>query len=161
MNLYVDSPREEAFRLVTDYFTKRRMKIVSSMPPSYVKAECGSWSFLSELALYPKGEIQANIQARDTGSDVSFVFDFSHEYLRIFLEALLTTALIWIFFLVYSTVNPWGTALRFSEGVAPATLITTALVALEVVVYGLRLSLTRKNLIKGFNRLIHLSSRKD
>lgn len=161
MSLFVDSPQKEVLRLVTEYLTKRRMKIVASMPPSYVKAEFGSWSFLSELAPYPKGEIEANIQGRDAGSDVSFIFDFSNEYLRIFLEALLTTALIWIFFLVYSTVNPLGTALRFSEGIAPVTLVTVALVAFEVAVYSLRISLTRKNLIKGFNHFIRSSSRED
>jgi len=156
MSLHVDSSQEEAFRLVADYLTKRRMKIVASVPPSYVKAECGSWSFLSELAPYPKGKIEANIQGRDTGSDVSFIFDFSDEYLRIILEALLTTALIWIFFLVcYSALNLWGIALPFSEGIARTTLITATLVAFEIAVYALRLSLTRKNLIKSFNRFIH------
>lgn len=158
MSLYVDSTQEETFRLMTDYLTGKRMKIVVSTAPSYIRAEFGSWS-LSELS-YPKGEIEANIQERDSGTDVNFIFNFTNEYLRIFMEVCFALALIWTAFLLFSTLRPFGIGLSFSEGLVPVTLLTVAVVAVELTVYALRIPLTRKNLAKGFNRFASSPSQK-
>ena len=59
LSFFTGVPQEEAYRLMTDYFTGRGLRIVASDSPSYVNAEFGSWTSIS--LDNAKGEVRVDL----------------------------------------------------------------------------------------------------
>ena len=165
MSLFVNVPEQEAFLLITDYFASKRMKIVTSNSPSYIRAEFGSWTSMS--LDNAKGEVEVEITARNGGSYTNLNFSFFKEYM--------STLIIAIFGTLILCVIMWWRATRDVSRINPAdvgnflfkvSLITVGLsavmfvVAIGLVVYST--SLTRRRFIEEFNTFIQsLPSKKD
>ena len=165
MSIFVNAPAQEAFLLITDYFASKRMKIVSSNPPSYIRAEFGSWTSISLDKA--KGEVEVEITEGNGGSYSNLNFTFFKEYLFALLIAIFGTLIL--------CVIMWWRATRDMSQINPAdvgnflfkvSLITVGLsavmfvVAIGLVVYST--SLTRRRFIEEFNMFIQsLPSKKD
>jgi uncharacterized Tic20 family protein len=165
MSIFVNAPEQEAFLLITDYFASKRMKIVSSNPPSYIRAEFGSWTSIS--LDNAKGEVEAEITERNGGSYANLNFSFFKEYLFALIIAIFGTLIL--------CVIMWWRATRDTSQINPAdvgnflfkvSLITVGLsavmfvVAIGLVVYST--SLTRRRVIEEFNMFMQsLPSKKD
>jgi len=154
MSLFVNVSEEEAFRLLMDYFTSKRMKIIASNSPSYIRAEFGSWTSMS--LDNAKGEVEAEIKERNGGSYSNLNFSFFKEYLFALVIAISVTLLL--------CVVMWWRAARDMSRINPAdvgnflfkvSLITVGLAAVMfVVVIGLVVystSITRRRFIEEFN----------
>lgn len=90
----MNSSQEETFQTIMDYFTGRRYKILVSNAPSLVRAEIGSyWSMSRGDA---KGEVEATITKRNSGSYLNFHFDFTKEYMAGLLVAAIGAFLLYI-----------------------------------------------------------------
>jgi hypothetical protein len=159
MSLYVDLHQENAFRIVLNYFERRHLKVVASIPPSYVKAELGSWWDFGEISK-PKGEVEANICEKDNGCVVNFAFDFTSDYLKTFMEVMFTIALIWIVFLAFSALSSLSKAFSPPDGTVQVVLMAVGLIGVEVAAGVLRRYLAGKSLIKGFDRFLKKSAYK-
>jgi hypothetical protein len=92
MSIFVNAPEQEAFHLITDYFASKRMKIVSSNPPSYIRAEFGSWTSIS--LDNAKGEVEAEITERNGGSYANLNFNFFKEYMSALMIAIFGTLIL-------------------------------------------------------------------
>jgi len=165
MSLFVNVSEEEAFRLMMDYFTSKRMKILTSSSPSYIRAEFGSWTSISPDNA--KGEVEAEIMERNSGSYTNFNFSFFKEYLFALIIAISGTLLL--------CVVMWWRATRDMSRINPAdmgnflfkvNLITAGLsavmfvVAIGLVVYST--SITRRRFVEEFNMFMQsLPSKKD
>jgi len=165
MSLFVNVPEEETFRLITDCFASKRMKILIANPPSYIRAEFGSWTSIS--LDNAKGEVEAEIKERNGGSYANLNFNFFKEYLSALMIAILGTLLL--------CVVMWWRATRDMSRINPAdmenflfklSLITVGLSAVMFVVaiglVGYSIALTRRRFIEEFNMFIQsLPSKKD
>ncbi len=148
MSFFVNASEEEAFRLVMDYFEGRRMKILTSNSPSYIRAQFGSWVSMS--ASNSKGEVEINTVKRNGGSYVNLNFDFSKEYLA---ALIVTTIGAVVTLIVYGVleIEPWFTL-----------VVILAFVAIAGGIVGYSISTTRKSFIEEFNMFIQsLSSKKE
>jgi hypothetical protein len=154
MSMFINASCSEAFLLITDYFASKRMKIVGSNPPSYIRAEFGSWTSIS--LDNAKGEVKAEITERNGGSHVNLNFSFFKEYLMALIIAISATLIL--------CVVMWWRTTRDIPQINPAdvgnflfkvSLITVGLSAIMgvatigLVVYST--SLTRRRLIGEFN----------
>jgi hypothetical protein len=163
MSLFVDVSEQEAFRLIMDYFTSRRIRILTSNSPSYIKAEFGSWTSMSLDKA--KGKVEVKITEKNGGSYSNLNFSFFKEYLFALIIAIFGTILI--------CAIMWWRATRDMPQINPAdvgnflfkvNLITFGLsVVMFVVTLGLvgySTSLTRKRFIKELNTSLQSSSSK-
>lgn len=154
MGLFVNASEKEAFLLITEYFASKRMKIVSSNPPSYIRAEFGSWTSMSlENA---KGEVEVRITARNGGSYSNLHFSFFKEYLSALMIAVFGTMVLcvvmwWRTTRDLSRINP----VNVESFLIKTSLITVGLsavmfaVVIGIVAYSI--ALTRRRFIKEFN----------
>jgi uncharacterized membrane protein len=149
MSFFVNASQEEAFRLVMDYFNGRRMKILSSNSPSYIRAKFGKVLAL-ETSGNAKGEAKTNIMKRNGGSYVNLDLDFFEYYLTSFVA---TAIFAVVAVIIYQMLElPFWLSLII--------LPTMALVAL--VGAGYSVSNTRKRITQEFNMFIQsLASKKD
>ena len=154
MSLFVNASEQEAFRLMMDYFTSKRMKILTSNSPSYIRAEFGSWTSLS--LDNARGEVEAEIKERNGGSYSNLNFSFFKEHLFALIIAISIILLL--------CVIMWWRATRDMPRINPAdignflfkvNLITFGLSAIMfAVVIGLVVystSITRRRFIEEFN----------
>jgi small-conductance mechanosensitive channel len=157
MSLFVNASEQDAFLLITDYFASKSMKIVTSSPPSYIRAEFGSWTSIS--LDNAKGEVEVEITKRNSGSYTNLNFSFFKEYLFALIIAIFATLLL--------CVTMWWRATRDMSHVAPAevgnslfriSLITVGLSAVMFLVaiglIGYSTSLTRRRFVEEFNMFI-------
>jgi small-conductance mechanosensitive channel len=157
MSIFVNAPEQEAFLLITDHFASKSMKIVTSSPPSHIRAEFGSWTSIS--LDNAKGEVEVEITKRNGGSYTNLNFNFFKEYLFALIIAIFATLLL--------CVMMWWRATRDMSHIAPAevgnflfriSLITVGLSAVMFVVaiglVGYSTSLTRKRFIEEFNMFV-------
>jgi len=148
MSFFVNASEEEAFRLVMDYFEGRRMKILTSNAPSYIRAQFGSWVSMSPSN--SKGEVEINTVKRNGGSYVNLNFDFSKEYLA---ALIVTTIGAIVTLIVYGVleIEPWFTL-----------VVILAIVAIVGGIVGYSVSATRRSVIEEFNMFIQsFASKKD
>ena len=148
MSFFVNASQEEAFRLVMDYFTGRRMNIPTSSSPSYIEAEFGS---LISLSLdNAKGKVKLNVVKSNGGAYANLNLDFSLEYL---------TALAVTIIGVLITYTYYGMLeIPFSY----TLLIIFSIVILVWVLVGYSVTLTRRKIIEEFNMFVQsLASKKD
>jgi len=165
MSIFVNAPEQEAFLLITDYFASKRMKIVTSKHPSYIRAEFGSWTSIS--LDNAKGEVEAEITERNGGSYANLNFTFFKEYLFALIIAIFGT--------LFLCVIMWWRAARDMSRINPAdvgnflfkaSLITVGLSTVMFVVVigfvGYSIALTRRRFIEEFNMFMQsLPSKKD
>jgi hypothetical protein len=165
MSLLVNVSEEEAFRLMVDYFTSKRMKILTSNSPSCIRADFGSWASMS--LDNAKGEVEVEIMERNGGSYINLNFSFFKEYMSALIIAIFGTLLL--------CVVMWWRATRDMSRINPAdvgnslfkvSLITVGLsavifvVAIGLIVYST--SITRRRFIEKLNMFIQsLPSKKD
>ena len=155
MSLSVDVTQEDVFRLVSDYFTERRMKILTSDSPSYIRAELGAWGELSLGNAY--GEVKTNIQRTDGGSRVNFSFSFRKEYLLGLTGAIIIATL----FYVTASIVMLGVPRAISETKSLVNaLIYSGILLIFVLVMGgsfYDASVTRRKFIEEFVMFIQSS----
>lgn len=156
MSFFVNASKEETFRLVMDYFTRRHMKILSSKSPSYVKARFGSWASVSlENAV---GVVETNIAEKGAGSYLDLYFSFRGEYLGVLIG---TMALV-----IIQCVFVWAQTLAqrgdFLLGMMWSTLIVSIFLVLSGTIVAYSTSKTRRRIIEEFNMFIQsFASKKD
>ena len=165
MSIFVNAPEQEAFLLITDYFASKDMKIVNSNPPSYIRAEFGSWTSIS--LDNAKGEAEAEITERNGGSYANLNFNFFKEYLFALIIAIFGTLFLcvvmwWRATTDMSQINP----VDVGNFLFKVSLITVGLSAVMFVVaiglVGYSTSITRRRFIEEFNMFIQsLPSKKD
>ena len=149
MSLPLDVSQEEAFRLVSDYFTKKRMRISTFDSPSYIRAELGAWGELSLGNAY--GEVETSIVKRESRSHVNFNLSFRKEYLLGLTSSIIITIL---FYVIISIV-----ILKFPETNQSLinTLVYSGILLIFVLIMGGSLydaSATRRKFIEEFNMFI-------
>jgi hypothetical protein len=165
MSLFVNVSEEEVFRLMVDYFTSKRIKILTSNSPSYIRAEFGSWASMS--LDNAKGEVETEITARNGGSYAYLNFSFFKEYISALIIAIFGTLLL--------RVVMWWRAARDVSRMGPAdvgnylfkvNLVTFGLaaimfaVAIGLVVYST--SITRRRFVEELSMFMQsLPSKKD
>lgn len=146
MSFFVNASQEEAFGLVMDYLEGRRMKILTSNPPSYIRARIGTWA--SSFASSP-GEVEFNITKRNGGSYVNLNFNFLTAYLGGLLVAIIGALIIFIFTIRLPTTNPLKViAPWFALGFSGIVFF----LYMGVIEYDA--SQTRKRFIEEFNMFI-------
>ena len=123
-----------------DYFNGRRMKILTSNPPSYIRAEFGSLASMSPDN--SKGEVDISIVKRNGGSYVNLNFSFSLEYLAAFTVTIIGALIAYI---IYTMLEiPFQFTL----------LVILVMVAFVVGIIGYSVSATRRKFIEEFNMFI-------
>jgi hypothetical protein len=165
MSLFVNVSGEEAFRLILDYFTLKRMKILTSNSPSYIRAEFGSWTSMS--LDNANGEVEVEITERNGGSYSNLNFSFFKEYLFALIIAFFGTLLLcvvmwWRATSDMSRINPADVG-NFLFKVNLVTFGLAAImfaVAIGLVVYST--SITRRRFVEELNMFMQsLPSKKD
>jgi uncharacterized Tic20 family protein len=165
MSIFVNAPEQEAFLLITDYFASKHMKIVSSNPPSHIRAEFGSWTSISFDNA--KGEVETEITERNGGSYTNLNFNFFKEYLFALIIAISVTLLLCVIMWWRATTDmPRINPADMGNLLFKVSLITVGLsavmfvVAIGLVVYST--SLTRRKFIEEFSMFMQsLPSKKD
>jgi hypothetical protein len=154
MSLFVNASEQEAFLLITDYFASKSMKIVTSSPPSHIRAEFGSWASIS--LDNAKGEVEVEITKRNGGSYTNLNFSFFKEYLfalmiAIFGTLFLCVVMSWRASTDMSRINPADVG----NFLFKVSLITVGLSAVMFVVaigvVGYSTSLRRRRFVEEFN----------
>lgn len=166
MSLFINEPVDDAFHIMMDYFLGRRMKILTSVSPCYVKAELGVWVSMSLGKA--KGEVEATITKRDNGCYVNLMFSFLKEYLGNLIITVLGG------FVSYEVM--WWSVNEYAlRGVAPSAregfllfanwLMITGLITIFVIVMAIsvyNVSQTKKRFIEEFNEFVQsVPSKKD
>ena len=131
-----------------DYFNGRRMKVLTSNTPSYIRAEFGS---LASMSLdNSKGEVEISIVKRNGGSYVNLNFSFSLEYLAAFTVTIIGALITYI---IYTMLEiPFQFTL----------LVILVMVAFVVGIIGYSVSATRRKFVEEFNMFIQsLAPKKD
>ena len=146
MSFFVNAPQEETFQLMTDYFKGRGMKILTSGSPSYIKAECGSWTSISFDN--SKGEVEINVVKADGGSYTNLNFHFSLEYLAALAVTIIGLIAIYIIY----------TILEIPSSFALVVILVVAVLAIGITGYSV--SLTRSKFIEEFNMFVQSLSAK-
>ena len=161
MSLFVNASQEEAFRSLMDYFTGRRMRILTSNLPSYIRAEFGSWVSMSYGNA--KGEVEVNITKRDSGSYVNLNFSFLKEYLSdligAIIGALIMYVIVWAMLSVYPSV-----VVEIVQSYVNMLLlgVTLTLFGIVMAISGYNTSRTRKRFVEEFNMFMQsLASKTD
>lgn len=160
MSFFVNAPQEEAFHLVRNYFTGRRMKILTSNSPVYIKARFGPWVSISFGNA--QGEVEANVTKRNGGSYVNLNLNFLLEYLGNLLFATIGSIIIFVFICWLGTTNPLEKP-DFAA-IAPSFALTLSVLAFCLVMgmVAYNVSLTRRRFTEEFNMFIQsLASKKD
>jgi len=157
MSLFVGSSQEETFRLLMDYFTGRRMRILMSHEPSYIRADLGS--YVSMSLGHAKGEVEVNTVKRNGGCYVNLNFNFVKEYAVDGIVAIFLFSLIFGFgwwMISISGLRPW-TRLE----IIPLFLWATVGFAIVMAIAGYNVSLTRRRFIEEFNMFVQSLSTKN
>ena len=172
MSLFVNASQEEAFRSLMDYFTGRRMRILTSNPPSYIRVQFGSWFSLGLGKA--QGEVEVNVVKRNGGSYANLNFAFFKEYLHSMIVGVIGTLIILVFdWWFMNTFAP-----QYASSLPPAlrdeylsmvssTYTILVLIALLcfcviMVLSGYNASLTRRRFIEEFNMFMQsLASKTD
>lgn len=165
MSLFVNAPQEEAFRSLMDYFTSRRMRILTSNSPSYIRTEFGSWVSMSFGSA--KGEVEVNITKRDSGSYVNLTFSFLKEYLSDLIGAIIGALIIYV--VVWAILSGYLSGYPSEIVEKVQSLINMLILGGMVLMFGVIMGLsgyntsrTRKRFIEEFNMFIQsLASKKD
>jgi len=146
-----------------DYFSGRRMRILTSNPPSYIRVECGSWVSFSFQG-NAKGEIEVNVTKRNSGSYINFNFNFFKEYMGDFLLAIIGALFVYVFLQwILSSLYP-SDFVRSFQGAFSLILLggIVLLFALVMGLAGYATSLTRRRFIEEFNMFAQsLSTKKE
>jgi hypothetical protein len=157
MSLFANVPQQETFRLITDWFASKRMKILIARPPSYIKAEFGSWTSISFDNA--KGEVEAEITERDDGTYVDLNFSFFKEYLSALLIAVFATLALCVIMWFRATADiPLISPANVENVILRMSLITVGLsavmfaAAIGIVGYGT--ALTKRKLIDQFKAFV-------
>lgn len=166
MSLFVNAPQEEAFRSLMDYFTGRRVKILTSNKPSYVRVGIGSWiGFVFQGNA--KGEVETTVTKRNGGSYVHFNFDFTKEYASGFIGAIVGALLLygigsWVANLMISKLPYSAIGEIWSLVYLIIIFGMVMLFATIMVMEGYYVSRTKKRFIEEFNKFMQsLTSKKD
>lgn len=147
----MNSSQEETFRSLMDYFAGRRMRILTSNPPSYIRVEFGSWVSMSFQGS-AKGEAEITITKRNGGSYVNFNFNFSKEYLFDFIGAVIGALLVYV--LTHWMISSFPSDfIRLVQGAFNMVVFggMILLIALVMMVAGYSTSLTKRKFIEEFN----------
>mgnify|MGYP001057670560 CR=1 FL=1 len=160
MSIFVNTSQEEAFHFVMDYFTGRRMKVLTSNSPSYIRAEFGSWTSISPSN--EKGVVEVSVMKRNGGSYVNLNFNFFETYLMALIVTIIGAFATYGFMWWLVVVNPLQRAI-VPSGANFLILMPIALFcALMIAVLGYTVSLTRRRFIEEFNMFMQsLHAKKD
>jgi len=159
MSLYIDASQKEAFNYVTDYLTSRHMKVLSSQPPTHIRARFGQWISLSFGN--GRGDVEVHTVAKNGGSYINLNFNFKNLY-TVYLTISIIGAII-----VYGALS-WiasqrAAALRLSPMNTNLLNLIIALFsfALIMALSGYEAQQTRRKFIQEFNMFIQsLATRK-
>lgn len=125
------------------------MKILTSNPPSYIRAEYGSWTSVSSGNA--KGEVEANISKRNGGSYVILNLNFLKEYLMALIAAIIGALFIYGVMWWLVIVNPLQRTIDPVEWNFHAIIVVLLYLALSIGYLGYNTLLTRRRLMDEFN----------
>ncbi len=153
LSLFIGASQEEAFRSVMDYFTSRRMRILTSNSPSYIRAELGAW--VSMFMGNAKGEVEATIVKRDSGSYINLNFSFLKEYLADLILSVVVTFLLYVIPFVVTLGYP-SEIVQTAQGwlYMIVTLMAILLFGFALGIAGYNASKTRDKSMQEFNMFI-------
>jgi len=159
MSLFVDSSQEETFNSVMDYFTTRRMRILTSNSPNYMRGEFGNWFSMSSGNA--KGEVEVSIMKKDNGSYVSLNFNFFKDYMAGLFLGILGSILVYLVVNVMLSRYPQD-YIEFIEPSIPFFVIAGILIVFGIVTAfsAYDVSKTRGRFIEEFNMFIQSTSKK-
>jgi len=126
MSFFIDASEQEAFDLIVDYFRVRRMKILDSSSPSYIRAEFGSWTSISPDNA--RGEVEVEIKGKNGGSYANLSLRFLKEFVAALIIAVFGTLLLCILM--------WWRVMRDSARIDPADM-GNFLFRVNLVTFGL------------------------
>lgn len=149
MSWFLSASQEETFRLLMDYFGVRHMKILTSNPPSYIRAESGSWASVSPGNA--KGDVEADIRKRNGGSYVILNVNFFKEYRMALIAAIIGALFIYgvMWWLVIE--NPLQRTINPVEWNFHAITVVLLYLALSIGYLGYNTLLTRRRFMDEFN----------
>lgn len=156
----MNSSQDETFRSLVDYFTGRRIRILTSIEPSYIRVGIGSSASLS--LGNAKGDVAVYIGKRDGGSSINFNFDFSKDYsvsliVAIFGALIVYTLLTWVASNMIREVGSvaWPYIFPFLLFLAVLTF------AIIIVMESYSVSLTRRRFVEELNMFAQSLSAKN
>lgn len=161
MSLFTNTAQEETFRLVMDYLVGRRMKVLASNSPSYIRAEIGSYVSMSHGNA--KGEVEFNIAKRDGGSYLHFNFSFLKNYLFDLIIAICISPIFYGILLLMLTPfpNEFIQTVQHLIWIITFGFIFTTIGFVEVM-SGRNASKTRRMFIEEFNTFMQsLATKKE
>lgn len=129
-----------------DYFNGRPMKVIASNPPSYIKAEFGSWTAM--VLDNAKGEVTARIVKRNGGSYANLNLSFALEYFSALLLTIVGAISTYIFYDLLRIPSMWALFVILIEVVMIWGIVRSSA------------SLTRRKFIEEFNMFIQSVSAK-
>jgi len=143
-----------------DYFAGRRMKIVASNSPSFIRARFGSWVSMSLGDA--QGEVEANVIKRNGGSYVNLNLNFLLEYLGSLIGAIIGATIIFAFVWWRATTNPLNKPDALAVALWFGLVLSMLASCLIMVVAEYHVSLSRRRFIEEFNMFIQsLTSKRD
>lgn len=152
MSWFVGSSQEETFRSLMDYFTGRHMKILTSNPPSCIKAESGSWTSVSSGNA--KGDVETDIRKRDGGSYVILNLNFLKEYLMALTAAIIGALFIYGVMWWLVIANPLQRTIDPVEWNFLSIIVVLLYLALSIGYLGYNTLLTRRRFMEEFNMFV-------
>lgn len=155
LSFFVNATTEETFRLVADFFEGRRMEILSSSSPSFVKARFGSWTSVSfDNAV---GVVETKIAKKDGGSYLNLHFGFRGEYLVVLVSTIVLASIFFVFALAQALAKRGD----FLLGMMWTTLIVSIFFVFSGTIVAYSTSKTRRRIIEEFNMFMQsLASKK-
>jgi hypothetical protein len=148
MSLFLGYSQEESFQKVMDYFQQRQCKILTSTPPSLIKAEFGS--YLMAGWSNAKCEIKATVTKGENGSNVNFGFDFRKRILFWSGTALAALLLFLIRTSMFSGID-------YVSEIPFIVAIVIAVFVISVPIMRYNINLTKRKFIEEFGRFSKLS----
>ena len=147
MSLFLDFSQQEAFQKVMDYFQQRQCKILTSTPPSFIKAEFGS--YLMAGWSNAKCEIEATVTKGDNGSCVNFGFDFRK---RLLFWSATGFAAVLLFLIRTSMFS----GIDYVSEIPFIVAIVIAVFIISIPLMRYNINLTRRKFIEEFGRFAKL-----
>lgn len=145
MSLFLDYSQEEAFQKVMDYFQKKRCKILTSTPPSLIKAEFGEYYTMGWGNA--KGVVEATVTKGDNGSYLNFAFDFRKSIFFWSASGLVVLLLIFIRRL-------WDPSIDYASDIPVFIVIAFLAFISSILLTRYNVNVTRRKFIEEFGRFV-------
>jgi hypothetical protein len=151
-NVFVDAPQEGVFSSAMAFLDERHMKILHSTPPSFIRAEIGSYNSMSLSEA--KGEVEINMTATKDGCHVTLKFSFIKDYAADMMVAAAGSCILSLF--AWLLPEKLSFPASFYQS-ATFTLIVSMAVSFPIAAFALArysTSLTKRKFMEAFKRII-------